>query len=337
MTSAITPGTIDTTYPVAGQDNDSQGFRDNFTNIKTNFTRASDEITDLQNKVLLKAALTGTSSVNNNLGGNALSSAKLQDTRIAWVNYGSTSGSVSMNYSQGQYHSLSTAGSVSLSFTNIPASTTGSACFLYVRIDVTSTAHTLTLPAGVGAGDAAKSMVGIQGSAFSSPSYVITFAETGSYEFGFWTTDGGTTIFINDLSRARNVIKDTTASTSTSTGSLRVSGGAGIAGNLYVGGNMVGYDSTSEDLAPSAAASLSVRTSYFSTAGAETATLAAGTNGQIKVFAMFADSGDMVITVTNAAWGGAGTITFNDVGDACTLQYINSKWFCIGNNGCSFA
>jgi hypothetical protein len=82
---------------------------------------------------------------------------------------------------------------------------------------------------------------------------------------------------------------------------------------------------------------LALTTSYFSTAAAETATLAAGVAGQIKTFAMFADSGDMVITVTNPGWGGAGTITFSAVGQACTLQYINAKWFCIGNNGCAFA
>jgi hypothetical protein len=80
-----------------------------------------------------------------------------------------------------------------------------------------------------------------------------------------------------------------------------------------------------------------VATSYFSTAAAETATLAAGVNGQVKTFAMYADSGDMVITVTNPGWGGAGTITFSAVGQACVLQYINSKWFCIGNNGAAFA
>jgi hypothetical protein len=45
----------------------------------------------------------------------------------------------------------------------------------------------------------------------------------------------------------------------------------------------------------------------------------------------------MVITVANPAWGGAGTITFDAVGDACTLQYMAAKWFCIGNNGCVFA
>ena len=98
------------------------------------------------------------------------------------------------------------------------------------------------------------------------------------------------------------------------------------------------YLPSSEDLAASAAASLTKTTSYFTTAAAETSTLAAGVPGQIKVLAMYGDSGDMVTTVTNAGWktSGTGTITFNDIGDACTLMYINSKWFCIGNNGCVF-
>lgn len=95
--------------------------------------------------------------------------------------------------------------------------------------------------------------------------------------------------------------------------------------------------SGSEDLANLGAANLLVTTSYFTTAAAETATLAAGTAGQIKTFMMAGDTGDMVITVTNPAWGGAGTITFSAVGQGCTLQYITSKWFCIGNNGAVFA
>ena len=108
-------------------------------------------------------------------------------------------------------------------------------------------------------------------------------------------------------------------------------------GNLSSGGTL--RLTSSEDLASGAAANLLVTASYFTTTAAETATLAAGTNGQIKTFMMVADGGDMVITVTNAGWktSGTGTITFNDIGDACTLQYISSKWFCIGQNGVVFA
>lgn len=97
---------------------------------------------------------------------------------------------------------------------------------------------------------------------------------------------------------------------------------------------------TGEDLANGAAASLVLTTSHFTTAAAETATLAAGTEGLIKTFsAVDVTSGNMVITVTNAGWqaSGTGTITFTTRGSSCMLQYTNSKWFCIGNNGVSFA
>ena len=99
------------------------------------------------------------------------------------------------------------------------------------------------------------------------------------------------------------------------------------------------FNNSSENLTDTSAANLALTTSYFSTVTASTATLAAGVNGQIKTFAMYAQSGDMVITVTNAGWktSGTGTITFNAIGEGCILQYINSKWFCVGNNGAAFA
>ena len=46
MASNIVPGNIDGTYPKAGEDNSSQGFRDNFSAINTNFTEAKSEIED---------------------------------------------------------------------------------------------------------------------------------------------------------------------------------------------------------------------------------------------------------------------------------------------------
>ena len=302
MASQINPNDIDGAYPVAGQDNNSQGFRDNFTNTKTNFAYAANEITDLQNNVLLKSALTGT-TLDNNLGGSSLIDATIQDFGATRVAIGTVSGSQTVNYASGHYQTLTTSGSVSLAFTNFPPS--GTQGWVIVRITVSSTAHTLTLPAAVGSGSSAASVLGIQGIS----SNVITFNETGTYEFQFHTEDGGSTVYLSELTRPRNRFVNP----------LLLTG--------------------SEDLAASGAASTTLTTSYFSTAAAETATLAAGTDGQVKVFAMAADLGDMVITVTNAGWktSGTGTITFDTIGDACTLMYTNSKWYCIGNNGCVFA
>ena len=48
MASKINATNIDITYPVAGQDNDTQGFRTNFTNIRNNLNTAGLEISAIQ-------------------------------------------------------------------------------------------------------------------------------------------------------------------------------------------------------------------------------------------------------------------------------------------------
>jgi hypothetical protein len=293
MTSNINPNNIDGSYPVAGQDNDSQGFRDNFTNIKTNFAYASAEITDLENNAVLKGALTG-SVLNNNMNGSLLSNAQLQDMSETKVSIGTVSGSQTINYMSGPYYTLTTAGSVSLTFTNFPPA--GQVGRIRFQITVANTAHTLTLPGVVSVGTS-----NIQGIS----SNIITFNKTGTYEFEFESSDGGATVTIIDQNRNLDPI----------------------------------YLPSKEDLADTAAASTLLTTSYFTTAGSETATLAAGVEGQVKVLAMYGDGGDMAITVTNAGWksSGTGVVTFDTIGNACTLMYINSKWFAIGNNGCVFS
>lgn len=124
-----------------------------------------------------------------------------------------------------------------------------------------------------------------------------------------------------------------TGSPITSSGTITVD----LPANVAVTGQLL--LNNGENLGNGNAASLLTTASYFTTTGASTATLAAGTAGQIKTFMMVADGGDMVITVTNAGWksSGTGTITFDDIGDGCTLQYMNSKWYCIGQNGVTFA
>jgi hypothetical protein len=292
MTSNINPNNIDGAYPVAGQDNNSQGFRDNFTNTSTNFQYAADEITDLQNNAILKSALTGT-SLDNDMQGSPLSNAVLSNMSEAVVALGTVSGSVTINYELGSYQTLTTNGSVSLAFSNL--SVAGTASSFVVQVNVASVAHTLTLPVAVSV-----NTQGIQG--LNTSTNVITFAATGTYSFRFVTSNGGTTVTVNETNK-----------------------------------QIQPFNNSSENLTSGSAASLTTTTSYFSTVTSSTATLAAGVNGQIKTFVMVQASGSMVITVANPGWGGAGTITFNAQGDGCTLQYVNSKWYCIGNNSVTLA
>jgi hypothetical protein len=195
MTSQINPNNIDGAYPVTGQDNNSQGFRDNFTNIKVNFQDAAAEITDLQNKVLLKAPLTGSNvalTTSNDLAGTGpIIGALIRNFGANRVAVSATSGAIAINYLQGHYQSITTSGNISLSFTNFPA--VGTYGYIKLQINITNTAHTVTLPAAVSLGTA-----GLQG--YSSNT--ISFGATGVYEFAFGTYDTGTTITIFDLNRA---------------------------------------------------------------------------------------------------------------------------------------
>lgn len=194
MASNINPNNIDGTYPVAGVDNDSQGFRSNFTNIKNNFTYAKTEIADLQDKVLLKSALTG-GTLDNSLDGAILASAEIKDFRETRYDHGTTNGTITLNHANAHYHTVTTNGNISVSFSNLPAA--GKLGRIRLDITIASTAHTLTMPAAVSLGT-----MGIAG--YSSASDTITFTEVGTYVFEFTTDDAGTTIHINDLTRPRD-------------------------------------------------------------------------------------------------------------------------------------
>lgn len=245
MASNINPNNIDGAYPVAGQDNNSQGFRDNFTNIKTNFQYSEDEINDLQNKAVLKSALTG-QSLDNNMNDALIYAAKIQDFSATKVAISTTTGTVTVNYASGHYQTVTTAGNITLAFQNFPAS--GSYGLMKIQFNITNTAHTLTLPAAVSLG-----LVGIQGISPGTPgvSNTITFSATGKYEFAFGTDDGGSTITVFDLNRALTAFSsaDLTVDDLTATGNVSATGnvtggnlitsGFASAGGNVTGGNLV--------------------------------------------------------------------------------------------------
>jgi hypothetical protein len=210
--------------------------RDNFTNTQTNFQYAADEITDLQNKAVLKAALSGT-TLDNNLGNNLVYNALVKGISGTVVAIANTSGTITIDCSAGPYQSINMAGNVALSFTSNTWPTAGTLGVVRTQITVDQVGRTLTLPNTVSNG-----IAGIQG--YSSN--VITFANTGTYEFGFSTTNAGNAITIFDFNRPLNYytnpvnIAANTVSTSSVTGALTVAGGVGIGGNLYVTGDIFG-------------------------------------------------------------------------------------------------
>lgn len=195
MTSSINPFNIDGQFPIAGQDNSSQGFRDNFTNIRTNLTYAKSEIEDLQNKAILKAALNG-GTLNNDFGGTTLLNAQVQNFTDVLLDNGNQTGSVGLSMLNGLFQKITSVGPITLGFTSWPAA--GTYAKFRVWFNITNASHTLTLPASVNVdfSDIAGYNAG-----------VITFSQSGNYVFEFSTYDGGNTVLILDLTRNRTSLQ----------------------------------------------------------------------------------------------------------------------------------
>ena len=184
MASKIVPGNVDGTYPKAGQDNSSQGFRDNFTEIKTALTTAASEITDMQTN---KASLNGTSDFANN----EVQRAQLKNTSETIFPHGSVStGSVTLNHANGHYQTLTITADTTFAFSNFPAGALGR-IILDITVAPTSTGI-LTFPTAVIKAD------NVTGSDGTSDQITIGL---GRALFEFMSPDGGTTVLMHQLGK----------------------------------------------------------------------------------------------------------------------------------------
>ena len=115
MTSNINFAAINENFPVAGQDNDTQTFRDNFDTIKTNFSAAKTEITDLQDN-------TARTDSDNDFLYNVVGSLTLQDAYLRKKDYGAAIvvGTQDISFKQAMYHVVKVGANTSLSFSEFP-------------------------------------------------------------------------------------------------------------------------------------------------------------------------------------------------------------------------
>ena len=98
MPSNIISGTIDGTYPVAGVDNNTQGFRDNFTIIKTGLATASSEVTALQ-------STTAKLNASNDFNGTDITDANFSLNTEKYHNIGSVISGQNISFLNGLYQS----------------------------------------------------------------------------------------------------------------------------------------------------------------------------------------------------------------------------------------
>lgn len=188
MPSNINTTDIDIEFPVAGQDNDSQGFRDNFTTINANFTEAKTEIEDLQTNSVRKDADT---TFLDNADSNPVTLIRPNLKSVSQTYFTPENGVISadttINVSDGGYQVYQLGGgTINLDFDNWPAS----GYYGIVRMHLTATEATTI---GFSAVNIKKDSIS---SAFwSTP--LIGVGET--HIIDFWSYQAGNTVYAQYL------------------------------------------------------------------------------------------------------------------------------------------
>ena len=149
MTSNINFAAINENFPVAGQDNDTQVFRDNFDTIKTNFSEAKTEIEDLQ----ANSSRTDTTSDFNY---NIVTTVTLQDAVLLKRDYGAAivAATQEVSFKQALYHVIKFGANCAIELVDFPVTEVdvlgfGSCGKITLELYGDGTARTLTFtPSG---------------------------------------------------------------------------------------------------------------------------------------------------------------------------------------------
>ena len=145
--STINTNGINVNYPVPGINNNSQGFRDNFAAIRINLNTAGTEITDLQNKVIVKSALANT-TINNDMANTLISNALTRSFRATTLNLGGAiSGVLSVNVSLGDVQYGTIAANTTIQFTGWAP--TGTQSNVQLQLAVSNSQAVISFPAEV--------------------------------------------------------------------------------------------------------------------------------------------------------------------------------------------
>lgn len=200
--SSINTNGINVNYPVPGVNNNSQGFRDNFASIKTNLNTASTEITDLQNKVVVKQALTGT-VIDNNMANTLISNASTRSFRATMYNLGGNlSGIVSINASLGDVQYGTINANTTLQFGYWPPA--GTQSNIEVQFNIGNSNAYITFPSeAVFSNDTGTATIE-NGYDDGGGNLVISVPEdVTQLNFQISTVDCGNTLYITPINRPR--------------------------------------------------------------------------------------------------------------------------------------
>jgi hypothetical protein len=194
MTSQINYNAINASYPIAGQDNDSQGFRDNFSAIQIALTTASNEITNLQ---LYGAQTNKTNDFNGNkiTGAVLAGNSPLADGYSGVYNWGTngnlvsspTTSTITITYGNADYIISQANTSTQYNFTNWPGPGKLGKVTLEIQPSVTNT--NITFVSGV-----STTVRPDNATVYSSNGFTVTTTSTQIWDI--WTTDSGANLYV---------------------------------------------------------------------------------------------------------------------------------------------
>jgi hypothetical protein len=285
-------------------DNDTQGFRDNFDIIKSSLAVASSEITILQDT---------TAKINavNNFAGNTISNATLvTNTEKSYSTgvFSNSTGESPIQFRNGGHQRIILDGDdvnivIDWDITGSDALANDRYGKILVEILTLAAEDEFNVGWATSGGDLRY-----------NKNYPTNFKVTSTPKLVEFTTyDSGNTVFVSYLGEFLEVEQFNELA-------------------------IENYDSLREDL-NSGTISLTAKTTVFAPTVLATSTLTAGVEGQVKVLIMKSNTGEMTVNVAAPGWkaSGGGAISLTTIGQSCTLQYTDSKWYCIGNNGSVFA
>lgn len=199
--SSINTNGLDVNYPIPGKNNNSQGFRNNFASIKTNLNTAGSEITDLQNKVVVKQALAN-STLNNDMANTLISNALTRSFRASSYNLGGAlSNTIKVDASLGdvQYGTVAANSNVILQFGNWAP--TGTQQTITLNLGFNDSNSFVSFPGQLSTGN--NSGASTLENFTSNGNIVTVSAPYGVNELDFkvFTLDCGNTLYIQPLNR----------------------------------------------------------------------------------------------------------------------------------------
>lgn len=195
---------IDVNYPFAGRDNDSQGFRDNFNNVKLAI-KSTDDLVDSLSLNSVK-----TDSEITNFSFNTIKRANFEDCSVSIFDDSETvrSQSVTVNYTNGSYQKFLVGNGITVfSVINWPFKSGKDLCGNIVLSITPDNAGNTVLDFG----DYVP--VGETTVPFQFDSDLTVF-------FELWTDDGGATVYVNQIGYKTGIVA--TGTTLIATNSIKI-------------------------------------------------------------------------------------------------------------------